>query len=123
MAKTLESVVSRAQTPFKNAPYTDFSKPENRRAQEEALEQVKSEFGRTYPLVIGGKQITNEATFASVNPAQPDQVIGYFSRATIEQVKPLSKSYMLAEWESATMGTPEANASISTRPNGSCLAG
>jgi 1-pyrroline-5-carboxylate dehydrogenase len=86
MAKTLESVVSRAQTPFKNAPYTDFSKPENRRAQEEALEQVKSEFGRTYPLVIGGKKITNEATFASVNPAQPDQVIGYFSRATVEQV-------------------------------------
>jgi 1-pyrroline-5-carboxylate dehydrogenase len=86
MAKMLESVASRAQTPFKNEPLTDFSKEENRRAQAEALEQVKSELGRTYPLVIGGKKITNDATFASVNPSQPNQVIGYFAKATVEQV-------------------------------------
>src|SRR5579884_4074511 len=85
MAKMIESVASRAATPFVNAPYTDFTKEENRRAQMEALEQVKSELGQTYPLIIGGKKITNEATFASVNPSQPDQVIGYFSKATVEQ--------------------------------------
>jgi 1-pyrroline-5-carboxylate dehydrogenase len=85
MAKMVESVASRAQTPFENAPFTDFTKEENRRAQMEALEQVKSELGQTYPLIIGGKKITNEATFASVNPSQPDQVIGYFSKATVEQ--------------------------------------
>ncbi|HEX6484311.1 MAG TPA: L-glutamate gamma-semialdehyde dehydrogenase [Ktedonobacteraceae bacterium] len=85
MAKMVESVASRAQTPFENAPFIDFTKEENRRAQLEALEQVKSELGQTYPLIIGGKKITNEATFASVNPSQPDQVIGYFSKATVEQ--------------------------------------
>jgi 1-pyrroline-5-carboxylate dehydrogenase len=85
MAKMVESVASRAQTPFENAPFTDFTKEENRRAQMEALEQVKSELGQTYPLIIGGKKITNESTFASVNPSQPDQVIGYFSKATVEQ--------------------------------------
>src|SRR5437660_1918325 len=85
MAKMIESAASRAQTPFGNAPFTDFTKEENRRAQQEALEQVKSELGQTYPLIIGGKKITNEATFASVNPSQPDQVIGYFSKATVEQ--------------------------------------
>jgi 1-pyrroline-5-carboxylate dehydrogenase len=85
MAKMIESVASRAQTPFENAPFTDFTKEENRRAQLEALEQVKSELGQTYPLIIGGKKITTEATFASVNPSQPDQVIGYFSKATVEQ--------------------------------------
>jgi 1-pyrroline-5-carboxylate dehydrogenase len=85
MAKMIESVASRAQTPFENAPFTDFTKEENRRAQLEALEQVKSELGQTYPLIIGGKKITNEATFASVNPSQPDQIIGYFSKATVEQ--------------------------------------
>src|SRR6266566_3545155 len=85
MAKMIESAASRAQTPFENAPFTDFTKEENRRAQMEALEQVKSELGQTYPLIIGGKKITNEATFASVNPSQPDQVIGYFSKATVEQ--------------------------------------
>src|SRR5437588_13133454 len=51
----------------------------------QALEQVKSELGRTYPLIIGGQKITNEDTFASVNPSQPEQVVGYFSRATVEQ--------------------------------------
>src|SRR5205807_1783751 len=44
-----------------------------------------SELGRTYPLIIDGQKITNKDTFASVNPSQPDQVIGYFSRATVEQ--------------------------------------
>jgi 1-pyrroline-5-carboxylate dehydrogenase len=85
MAKMIESVASRAKTPFKNAPLIDFSKEENRRAQMEALEQVKSELGQKYPLIIGGKKIMNEATFASVNPSHPDQVVGYFSRATVEQ--------------------------------------
>ena len=85
MAKMLASVASRGQTPFKNAPYTDFTKAENRQAQAQALEQVKSELGQTYPLVIGGKKITNTAIFSSVNPSQPDQVIGYFARATVEQ--------------------------------------
>jgi 1-pyrroline-5-carboxylate dehydrogenase len=85
MAKLMESAVSHAQTPFKNAPLTDFSLPENRQAQLEALEQVKSELGQTHPLIIGGKKITSKATFASVNPAHPEQVIGYFASATVEQ--------------------------------------
>lgn len=85
MAKTMENVVSRAQTPFKNEPLADFTKEENRKVQQEALEKAKSEFGKTYPLIIGGKKITNEATFASVNPSNPEEVIGYFSKATVEQ--------------------------------------
>ncbi len=86
LAKMMENVVSRAAIPFKNQPFTDFSKPENRQAQTEALEKVKSELGKTYPLIIGGEKITNKATFASRNPSQPDQIIGYFSSATVEQV-------------------------------------
>jgi 1-pyrroline-5-carboxylate dehydrogenase len=87
LAKIIESVASRAATPFKNEPITDFTRPENRKAQMEALEQVKQELGQTYPLIIGGEKITNEATFASRNPSQPDQVIGYFSRATVDQAE------------------------------------
>jgi len=82
----IESVASRAATPFKNAPFTDYTRAENRQAQMEALEKVKRELGQTYPLIIGGKKITNQTTFASRNPSQPDQVIGYFSSATVEQV-------------------------------------
>ncbi|GHO76195.1 1-pyrroline-5-carboxylate dehydrogenase [Ktedonobacter sp. SOSP1-85] len=85
MAKVLEDIKGRLQTPFTNAPFTDFSKEENKRAQEEAIAQVRSELGQTYPLIIGGKKITGEKTFASVNPSQPDQVIGHFTSATVEQ--------------------------------------
>ena len=85
MAKMIESVASRAKTPFKNEALTDFTRSENRQAQGEALEQVKSELGQTYPLIIGGEKIFNNETFASVNPSQPDQVIGYFARASVEQ--------------------------------------
>jgi 1-pyrroline-5-carboxylate dehydrogenase len=85
MANTLESIIMHAQTPFKNASFTDFSKAEKRQAQLTALAQVKGELGQTYPLIIGGKQITNEATFASLNPSHPEQVIGYFASASVEQ--------------------------------------
>ncbi|MBE3559225.1 MAG: L-glutamate gamma-semialdehyde dehydrogenase [Ktedonobacteraceae bacterium] len=86
MAQVIENVISRAKQPFVNEPLTDFSQPEHRRAQEEALAKVSAELGRTYPLIIGGQRISAEQTFSSVNPARPDQVIGYFSRASVEQV-------------------------------------
>ena len=85
MKNTVDRVVERAQTPFKNQALTDFSIEANREAQRKALEVVKGELGRTYPLIIGGKHIANEDTFASVNPSKPDEVIGYFARATVEQ--------------------------------------
>src|ERR1700726_56998 len=85
MAKMIESAASRARTPFKNEDILDFSKPENRQRQLAALEKAKSELGRTYPLIINGKKINGEATFASVNPSQPEQVIGHFARATVAQ--------------------------------------
>src|SRR2546423_15494667 len=85
MKNTLESATARAQTPFQNQPFIDFSKEENRKAQIEALEQVKSELGRKYPLIIGGEKNMNEDTFTSLNPSQPNQGIGYFSPATAGQ--------------------------------------
>src|SRR6187551_3731926 len=85
MAKMIESARTHAQIPFKNAAFTDFSREENRQAQFAALEQVKSELGQTHPLVIGGKKIQSEKTFASLNPSNPEQVIGYFVSATVEQ--------------------------------------
>ncbi|HLZ64010.1 MAG TPA: aldehyde dehydrogenase family protein, partial [Ktedonosporobacter sp.] len=85
MATVMKNVLSRAQKPFINEPLTDFTQEAQKQAQFKALKQVESELGRTYPLIIGGKKIQTEQTFASVNPSQPDQVIGYFARATVEQ--------------------------------------
>ncbi len=85
MATMIENVLSRAQIPFKNEPLADFSQEAVKRAQLEALEQVKRELGRTYPLIIRGQRINGDATFTSINPAQPDQVIGHFARANVER--------------------------------------
>ena len=71
-------------TEFRNEPFTDFSKEENARAMRTALEKVKSELGREYPLVIGGERIMTEAKLDSINPANRTQVVGRFQKATKE---------------------------------------
>ena len=70
---------------FKNEPLVDFSDPSNAKQMEAALEKVKGQLGRTYPLVIGGKRFQDGPTFDSINPANPKQVIGKFPKATVEQ--------------------------------------
>jgi 1-pyrroline-5-carboxylate dehydrogenase len=70
---------------FKNEPLLDFSRPENRERQLAALTQVRSQLGRTYDLVIGGKRLKGTASFKSTNPAKPEEVIGIFQRASREQ--------------------------------------
>src|SRR6185295_12890400 len=69
---------------FRNEPFTDFSKEENAQAMREAIEKVKSQLGREYPLVIGGERITTEGKLDSINPANRTQVVGRFNKATKE---------------------------------------
>ena len=69
---------------FVNEPFTDFSKPENRKAMEEALRHVKSMFGREYPLVIAGQNLVTTDKIKSTNPSNPKEVIGVFQKATVE---------------------------------------
>ena len=69
---------------FRNEPPTDFSNPANAAAMERALAEVKTQFGRTYPLIIGGERITTAETIASRNPANPSEVVGYVASATVE---------------------------------------
>ncbi|MCS6835048.1 MAG: L-glutamate gamma-semialdehyde dehydrogenase [Anaerolineae bacterium] len=64
--------------------YTDFSQPTARRAFEDALALVRSRFGQRYPLVVGDQRIVLDDTFASVNPANPSEVLGYFANGTAE---------------------------------------
>jgi 1-pyrroline-5-carboxylate dehydrogenase len=71
-------------TEFHNEPFTDFSKEENARAMREALEKVKAELGKEYPLVIGGERITTAGKLDSLNPANRTQLVGRFNKATKE---------------------------------------
>ncbi|HYR68496.1 MAG TPA: L-glutamate gamma-semialdehyde dehydrogenase [Candidatus Dormibacteraeota bacterium] len=64
----------------------DYSRPENEAGMGTALKQVRSKFGTTYPLVIGGRRITTPETFQSANPANPSECVGNFSKGTVEHV-------------------------------------
>jgi len=68
---------------FKNEPMTDFSRPENATAFQQALDAVRSQLGFTAPLWIDGREINTGSTFASVNPANPAQVIGHFQKGDV----------------------------------------
>ena len=70
---------------FTNEPFIDFSKPDNRTHMEDALKKVASEFGREYPMWIGGKQVITTGKRKSTNPSRPSQVIGVFQDASKEQ--------------------------------------
>jgi len=69
------------RTPFTNEPLTDFTQERNRAAMLDALRMVETNLGKTYPLIIGGEHITTRETFDSINPADPDQVVGRFAKA------------------------------------------
>ncbi len=64
----------------------DFSRLEQDAGMRSALEAVRSRFGATYPLVIGGERITLKETFQSANPANPSECVGNFSKAGVEHV-------------------------------------
>ncbi|HET7113409.1 MAG TPA: aldehyde dehydrogenase family protein, partial [Pyrinomonadaceae bacterium] len=71
-------------TEFRNEPFTDFSKEENAQAMREAIEKVRGQLGREYPLVIGGERIATDSKLDSFNPANRTQLVGRFNKATKE---------------------------------------
>ncbi|MGH9792081.1 MAG: aldehyde dehydrogenase family protein, partial [Candidatus Acidiferrales bacterium] len=76
---TAQTTVKRPE--FTNEPFVDFSKPENRKAMEEALKKVKGELGREYPILIAGDKIEAKEKTKSINPSRPSEVVGVFQKA------------------------------------------
>jgi 1-pyrroline-5-carboxylate dehydrogenase len=66
---------------FRNEPVTDFSQPAARQAMESALATVRGEFGREWPLLIGGERVTTAAWIESRDPCLKDQVVGRVAKA------------------------------------------
>jgi 1-pyrroline-5-carboxylate dehydrogenase len=66
---------------FRNEPYEDWNNPDDVRRMEEALDRVRSQLGRTYPLIVDGEEIHEGDLSDSINPADPSQVIGRFVQA------------------------------------------
>ena len=73
-----------ALPPFRNEPLTDFTRPEARAAVRVALEEVRAQLGRSYPLAIGGREVTTPEQFPSLDPGDSRTVVGRFARAGAE---------------------------------------
>ncbi len=67
--------------PYQPESYVDFAEPGPRQQMLDALKLVESQLGRTYPLRIGGKKIETSAKIESLNPARPEQIVGYACKA------------------------------------------
>ncbi len=65
--------------PFVNEPLLDFTLRENREVIKHALTRVRAALGRRYPAVVGGRDEPGDAEIVSVNPADPEQVVGTVS--------------------------------------------
>jgi 1-pyrroline-5-carboxylate dehydrogenase len=83
MTTTIDA--GREVAPFQNERVKDFRDPADAAAMKAALVKVEQDLGKHYPLVIAGKRIETTKKIRSVNPANPDEVVGVTSAASREQ--------------------------------------
>jgi 1-pyrroline-5-carboxylate dehydrogenase len=67
---------------FVNEPFEDFGNPEVAAKMESALERVRAELGGDFPLIIDGEKITTDAKITSIDPSNPDNVVGRVSKCS-----------------------------------------
>jgi RHH-type proline utilization regulon transcriptional repressor/proline dehydrogenase/delta 1-pyrroline-5-carboxylate dehydrogenase len=72
---------------YQNAPLVNFVYRENQDRLRQALSDVQQTLGKKYSLVIGGEKIWTTKTIASINPSNPDQVVGHQAHAEIPEAE------------------------------------
>jgi len=70
-----------SESEFKHVAEADFSREENRQAMRTALEKVRGQLGRHYPLHIGGRDEDAPERIVSENPADFAQIVGTVAKA------------------------------------------
>lgn len=112
MAATLAAIpIHLHDGPFKNEPSVDFSHPDNARKMREAVALVRSELGREYDLVIGGKRLRTEHKIRSLNPAVAGELVGLHQDAGVAEVEPAMQAALKA-FESWRKTSVEERASL-----------
>ena len=88
---------------YKTEPLTDFSNPENMKKYQEGLKLVKSYLGKTYPLIIGGKEVKSNKLYTSLNPANHTEVIGHIHQARLSDAEDAMEAALKAfkTWKKA----------------------
>ena len=72
--------------PFDNEPMVDFTRADHRAEFPKKIAQVRKQLGRSYPLFINGHELRTSDTIASVNPANPLEVVGVVCQAGTKEV-------------------------------------
>lgn len=54
---------------------------------DEAVQEAKASFGKTFPLYINGEEREAEQTFAKISPVDTDLVMGYFQKGSKQDAK------------------------------------
>src|ERR1700760_225313 len=113
---TLEAPVrpARANThsgPFVTEPFFDFRNEENARRMRAAIAKVRSQLGREYDLIIGGKRLKTTDKIKSLTPAKPSEIVGTHQKAGKEHVEPAMKAALTA-FESWSRTSVEERASL-----------
>ncbi len=90
---------------FVNEPMIDWTDPENQRRMQSALDKVRSELGREYDLVIGGRRVKTGDIAPSINPANPSEVVGLHHQAGPAEVEPAMQAALKAyeTWSRTTL--------------------
>src|SRR6188472_950982 len=59
---------------------------------EEAIENIKTEFGRRYTMIIGGKNVTASESFVHTSPIDTRIILAYFPSGTAKHVQQAIKA-------------------------------
>jgi len=86
---------------FRNEPQADFTKQAIRESFPLAIGKMRKSFGRTYPLLIGGKKLHTKEKIPSVNPANPAEVVGHVCLAGQKEIEAAltAAEESLAAWQ------------------------
>src|ERR1700758_803646 len=97
--------------PFVTEPFSDFRNEENARRMRSAITKVRSQLGREYDMIIGGKRVKTTEKIKSLNPSKPSEIVGIHQKAGKEHVEPAMKA-ALAAFESWSRTSVEERASL-----------
>jgi len=89
---------------FKNVPPLDWTLAEHRDGMAAAIKKVRGDLPIQVPLHIAGNPIETPRTIQSINPNQPDEIVGHAASATANHAEQAiaAAKYAFVSWRDTT---------------------
>ena len=72
---------------YENASLVNFVYPQAQERMRSAIAKARAQLGKKYPIIIDGNRIWTETTIPSINPTNPDEVVGHLAAAGIPEAE------------------------------------